>query len=131
MSQSEFREIVNVAIVFAIVMAICLLTSMLLGDELSEVRRIAPKYSAAVEVRQWDDTRIDMLTDTHAIEVDWSEKWAEAVGQSLYYAAVSGRKPGICLLVRDREKESRHIFRCQTVCVRHGIWLFLEPVSEK
>ena len=33
-----------------------------------------------------DGTRCDILTDTHAIEVDFADKWAEAIGQSLNYA---------------------------------------------
>lgn len=33
-----------------------------------------------------DGTRVDCLSDTHAIEVEFTENWAEAVGQSLHYA---------------------------------------------
>ena len=29
---------------------------------------------------------VDCLNREHAIEVEWAENWAEAVGQSLYYA---------------------------------------------
>jgi hypothetical protein len=99
------------------------------GGELEEVRRLAPAYGAEVEAPQWDNTRIDMLTDTHAIEVDWSAKWAEAIGQSLYYAAVSGKQPGIILLVKQPAAEQRHVFRCQTVCAKHGIKLWIEVIN--
>lgn len=33
-----------------------------------------------------DGTRTDCISDTHAIEVDFSKKWAEAIGQALHYA---------------------------------------------
>lgn len=33
-----------------------------------------------------DRTRTDCISDTHAIEVDFSEKWAEAIGQALHYS---------------------------------------------
>jgi|SRR5680860_375101 len=46
---------------------------------------------------------VDCLSPEYAIEVDWSEHWAEAVGQSLYYAGATGRKPGIILLCRESE----------------------------
>jgi hypothetical protein len=46
---------------------------------------------------------VDCLSPEYAIEVDWSEHWAEAVGQSLYYASATGRKPGIILLCRESE----------------------------
>jgi len=51
-----------------------------------------------VEVRLDDGTRVDILTDTHAIEVDYAAKWAEAIGQCLYYAARTGRTPAILLI---------------------------------
>jgi hypothetical protein len=39
-----------------------------------------------------DGTRCDCLTDTHAIEFDFGNKWAEAIGQSAYYALQTGKK---------------------------------------
>ena len=46
---------------------------------------------------------VDCLSDEFAIEVDWSSHWAESVGQSLYYAAATNRKPGIILLCERSE----------------------------
>jgi hypothetical protein len=46
---------------------------------------------------------VDCLSPEYAIEVDWAQHWAEAVGQSLYYASATGRKPGIILLCRESE----------------------------
>ena len=40
-----------------------------------------------MEVVMKDGTRCDILTSTHAIEVDFAKKWAEAIGQSLNYAS--------------------------------------------
>ena len=52
-----------------------------------------------------DGTRCDILTDTHAIEVDFADKWAEAIGQSLKYAMQTGKKAGIVLKLKDRGDE--------------------------
>lgn len=100
------------------------------ADELAEARRLAPKYQAAVEVRLWDDTRVDLLSDEFAIEVDWAPKWAESIGQALYYAELTGKKPAVLLLVVDDPRERKHVYRAQTVCARHGIKLFVERVEE-
>lgn len=103
------------------------------AGEVQEVQRLAQTErwaGAKLEVRLWDDTRVDLLTDTHAIEADWPHKWAEAVGQALYYAQVTGKKPGIILLVKDLKAESRYVYRCQTVCAKHGITLWIETVQE-
>jgi hypothetical protein len=47
--------------------------------------------------------RVDCLNPNFAIEVEWAHKWAESVGQSLYYAAATDRKPGIILLCTQSE----------------------------
>jgi len=52
-----------------------------------------------------DRTRIDCLTDTHAIEYDWGKKWAESLGQALFYSAMTGKKAGIVLIVNPRTKD--------------------------
>ena len=35
-----------------------------------------------------DKTRVDCLTKDMAVEFDFASKWAESVGQSLYYAKI-------------------------------------------
>lgn len=57
-----------------------------------------------------DRTRVDCLTDTHAIEYDYSHKWAESIGQSLYYSAMTGKKAGIVLIV-DPADNGRYLKR--------------------
>ena len=107
---------------------------VLIAGEVEEVDRISKLErwkGSKVEVRQWDYSRVDMITETHAIEVDWSSKWAEAIGQSLYYAELTGKKPGIILLVKNTQKEARYIYRCQTVCAKHNIKLWLEQVEDE
>lgn len=46
-----------------------------------------------------DGTFPDCLTDEYAVEVDFAPKWAEAVGQSMNYAAETGKRPGILLII--------------------------------
>lgn len=96
--------------------------------ETEVVRGLAAKYRGQVEARLWDDSRVDLLTADEAIEADWAHKWPEGVGQALYYALVTGRRPGLMLLVRDPSAESRFVYRAQAVCARHGITLHVEIV---
>ena len=49
-----------------------------------------------------DRTRVDCLTDTHAIEYDWGRKWSEAIGQSLGYAFETNKRAGIVLILEDK-----------------------------
>lgn len=43
--------------------------------------------------------RVDCLEDDYAIEYDFAKKWTEAVGQSLSYAMLLGKKPAIRLII--------------------------------
>lgn len=59
-----------------------------------------------------DKARIDCLTKEYAIEFDFAPKWAEAVGQSMYYANVMNKKPAICLITKSK-KDEKYIKRIQ------------------
>ena len=58
-------------------------------------------HDGEIEVVLPDNTRCDCLTPTHAVEVDFGEKWYEALGQSLYYGLQTGKKPGIVLIIEE------------------------------
>jgi hypothetical protein len=79
-------------------------------------RQFCTQESGQAEYKLPDRSRIDCLTDTHAFEADWADglKVYESIGQSLYYAAETGKKPGILLLVRKRNSE-KHIRKVKRV----------------
>ncbi len=54
-----------------------------------------------IEVVLSDKTRCDCVTDTHAIEFDFGNNWAEAVGQSSYYSIQTRKKAGIVLILES------------------------------
>jgi hypothetical protein len=54
-----------------------------------------------IEVVLPDKTRCDCVTDTHAIEIDFGNNWAEAVGQSSYYSIQTQKKAGIVLILEN------------------------------
>ena len=47
----------------------------------------------------WDMTRVDCLTKDYAIEFDFAKKWAESIGQSMYYAKMTGNAPAVVLIL--------------------------------
>ena len=61
--------------------------------------KFAREIGGQIEVVMKDGTRCDILTSTHAIEVDFARKWAEAIGQSLNYAMQTGKRPAVALIV--------------------------------
>lgn len=66
--------------------------------------------------------RVDCLNNVYAIEVDFSEKWHQAIGQSLYYAAETGRQAAIILICRKSMRICLgHSLRLQTTIARWAL----------
>lgn len=71
----------------------------------------------------WDGTRPD-LYGPYAIEVDWSYKWKEGVGQACYYAAISDKPAGLLLLFKEGTKTpaaQRDAYKAIIAAKRAGI----------
>ena len=62
-------------------------------------------FQGKVEQKLSDGTRVDILTDDLAIEVDFARKWYEAIGQATHYARLTGKKPAILLIVNKPGEE--------------------------
>ena len=69
------------------------------------------QLAGEVEHRLPDKTRVDCLTDTLAIEHDFANKWAESVGQAIYYGKMTGRSPGVALIMENPEKDAKFLKR--------------------
>jgi hypothetical protein len=86
------------------------------------------------EVTLSDNTRVDVMTTTHSIEVDFAEKWAESIGQALHYEGMTGKQAGVLLIVKGKE-ENRFVKRLVTVAAKHGIdvwiWDYLNNTCTK
>jgi hypothetical protein len=79
------------------------------------------RLKGEIEVVLHDKTRVDCLTDKYAIEVDWARKWAEGVGQSIYYAEMTNKKPAIALIMADTDADERHYKRLSIVAIKLNI----------
>jgi len=74
-----------------------------------------------LEYRLPDGSRVDILTRTEAIEVEWSDKWPESIGQSVYYGMATNKQPSVYLLLRNKHDED--YLQCLMVCRKLGITL--------
>ena len=81
------------------------------------------EYDGEMEYVLEDRTRVDCLTQEYAIEVDFASKWAESIGQSLYYAHMTGKEPAVGLIVG--ENDSRFLKRLQKVSTKVNIKIFI------
>lgn len=85
------------------------------------------EQGGVTEYRLEDGARVDCLTDEFAVEADFARKWAESIGQALFYSSVTDKRPGI-LLIMERETDGRYLKRLRTVADRLGIkvWVLRE-----
>jgi hypothetical protein len=66
---------------------------------------LAGVVAGEAEYRLPNGSRVDILTDDVAWEVEWSDKWEESIGQSLFYGIATDRRPGVWLLLRGEFDE--------------------------
>jgi len=71
-----------------------------------------------------DRTRVDCLTEKYAIEVDFAKKWAESIGQTLYYAHMTGKKPAVGFIMNG-EKDQRYLKRLDALAQKYDIKIFI------
>lgn len=57
------------------------------------------------EFENLDKTRVDCLTDIHAVEFDFANKWAESIGQALHYQLMTGKKAMVVLILEEPKQE--------------------------
>ena len=77
----------------------------------------------AMEYALKDETRVDCLTQNYAVEFDFARKWAESIGQSLYYGKMTGKQPAIGLII-EKPSDNRYYYRILPLCSYYGIKLF-------
>lgn len=70
----------------------------------------------------WDMTRVDCLTKDYAIEFDFAKKWAESIGQALYYSKMTGKSPAVVLILTSAA-DYRYVKRIERL--DSGIKIFL------
>ena len=129
----EFSGILAACCMFAIIVMLIFgsVVSFLQAGQHTErdlTREIGPKYQAWGPVKTDDGCYCDLVTNTEAIEVDWCKKFYEAVGQALFYSIKLEKEPAIILL-RKNEADQKYIDRCQLVCDKYQIKLYVEDVG--
>ena len=88
--------------------------TILKKEKLSEKDYVNLTCEGKIEYVLEDSTRIDCLTDEYAIEYDWAKKWAESVGQSLYYSKMTNKKPAVAIILNS-DNDEKYIKRIEKI----------------
>lgn len=87
-------------------------------------RIFCKKINGITEYVLDDRSRVDCLTSKYAFEVDFANKWAESVGQSIFYSIKTDRSPAVLLIIEKPQKDIKYLKRFNTVAREHDIQLF-------
>ncbi len=97
----------------------------------------AKSQNAMTEFVLTDRARVDIVTDTFAIEVDFAHKWGESIGQSLFYGVMLNKKPGVLLIVGGQNDNiyltrlmvvaNKYNIRVWTIDYRTDKWKMIKP----
>ena len=66
-----------------------------------------------------DKTRVDCLTDTHAVEFDFANKWAESIGQALHYQYITNKRAKVVLILENPKKQMVYYNRINRLAQIH------------
>ena len=66
--------------------------------------------------------RVDCLTEHYAIEHDFADKWAEGIGQALFYSAMTGKKAGL-VLIAESAADCKYVSKALETIEQHKLWL--------
>lgn len=78
-------------------------------------------HNGKMEYRLSDKARVDCLTDTLAVEFDFANKWAECVGQALYYGRQTKKQPACVLIMENGEKDTKYLYRLRRAAYKKGV----------
>ena len=79
------------------------------------------KHGGIMEYRLRDKTRVDCLTPTMAVEFDFANKWAECIGQAIYYGRQTNRQAACVLIIENQEKDQKYLNRLRRAAYRKGV----------
>lgn len=95
---------------------VLVLTSQIQAKRLHRERVYQLHWCKGVtEYELLDGTRVDCLLPEYAVEVDFASKWAESIGQALYYSIKTHRKAGVLLILEHPKRDVRYLKRLNSV----------------
>ena len=86
--------------------------------------------NAETEVILSDGSRADIISTSHAIEVDWSKKWTEGVSQSLWYAFQTNKKAGLILIIKD-ETDTKEVIKVNSLINHYDLPITLWTIDQQ
>ncbi len=83
-----------------------------------------------IEYRLPDRTRVDCLTTTHAVELDFANKWYEGITQAMWYGMQTKRRGAVVLII-EKPKDMIYVERARSLVEQNDlaidVWTYSAP----
>ena len=98
----RYHFIIAITGLLSLLLALLSLSASTSMQPVTHYQRIAAELlHAQPEQALGDQPRYEMLSATHAIEIDWNSNWHKLLGLSLDYAFETGKRAGMILITDD------------------------------
>ena len=72
--------------------------------------------------------RVDCLTKSYAIEYDFAKKWADCLGQAMYYSKMKN-KIGLCVLIVENNSDYKYVKKLEEAISYHQVYIGADIIS--
>jgi hypothetical protein len=72
------------------------------------------KHNGEIDYKVSDNTKVDCITDTHAVEFDFGKKWNQAIRKSTRQSLNTGKTPGIVLIL-EQSKDKKYLKKLREI----------------
>lgn len=109
------------AVLLTIFMTIAPVWAKRLYSEATYQKAWCDKRGGVMEYELPDKCRVDCLLPDMAVEFDFANKWAECIGQALYYGRQTNRQPACVLIMERGEKDVKYLKRLRRAAYKKGV----------
>lgn len=99
-------------------------------DYYSEAHHVTTYCLGEAHYGLTEGSTADCVTSQYAQEYDWAPKWAECIGQALYYAEITGLEASCVLIVKSKSRGHRYIYRFNEATKHAPVKLFVINADE-
>ena len=114
-----FKKFLHILLIFILTYSIA--SAKRLHPESEYQAAWCGKRNGIMEYKLSDKTRVDCLLPDLAVEFDFANKWAECIGQALYYSKMTNRQAACVLIMENPEKDTKYLNRLRRAVYRKGL----------
>lgn len=108
-------------LILSLILVILPASAKRLHPEVEYQKAWCEKRGGVMEYKLSDKTRVDCLLPNMAVEFDFANKWAECIGQAIYYGRMTNKQAACVLIMENEDKDLKYLKRLRRAAYRKGV----------